>query len=66
LNLSELFIAQKFDGDNVEEGWKIWWENPQKIIHKLNKQQIEQWCHLADLSELFLPKSFDGDNVTEG
>jgi len=40
-------------------------ENAQKCVNKLNKQQIEQCCHLANLSQLFLAKNFDGDNVEE-
>jgi len=40
--------------------------NAQKCIHKLNKQQTEQHCHLANLSKLFLAKSFDGVNVKQG
>jgi len=59
-----IYSPQKFDGDIVK-GRKIRWENPQKFTHKLNKQQIEQWHHLANLSELFLPKSFYGNNVTD-
>jgi len=34
-------IYSKKFGDDVEEGRKIQWENPQECIHKLNKQQIE-------------------------
>jgi len=57
---------EKMDRDDIEEGQKIRWENPQKFMHKLNKQQTERWRHLANLSKLFLPKSFHADNVTEG
>jgi len=55
-NLSAVFLTKKFDGDNVEEGRKVRMENPPKFIHKLNKQQIEQWHQNS--SELFLAKKF--------
>jgi len=62
-----IYSPQKFGGDSVEEEWKIRWENPQKFIHKLNKQQIERWLNkqkiewwhlLVNLSQLLLLKSF--------
>jgi len=49
------YFSKKIDRDDIEE-WKIWWENSQKFIHKLNKHQTERCCHVANLAELFLWK----------
>jgi len=32
----------------LEKGGKIGGKNPEKYIHKLNKQQTEQWRHVGN------------------
>jgi len=57
--LPELLFSEKFAMETVKDRRKIWMKNPKKSVHKLNKQQTEQRCHLSNLSELSLAKTFD-------
>jgi len=42
----------------LEKEEKIGRKNPEKYIHKLNKQQRERWRYLANWFELFcIPKN---------